>query len=344
MLVISPAGTPALTVALAEVSGIAGDGFTVRLRLPGGEISLERLGGDGPTLLDALRRDWLPLRAAVLRLAGTPHVGEVFSGSIDTAGIGGPFRGFFVDDRLLVAPEGGDVVPLFAADYVSVLFDEGTYAVRASGWDGAQTAFGKLGARSAAFVAALTGAREELSLQAAATLARFLPPLAPSSRAELAQRWLPGRLLSFAELERTAPGFEVAFVASWLAATPRADFGRLLMNGCAAGDRFLGYARTVGEEPPALWLLVRRSDQASLELLSHGDYATYLFTAGEELPRLVQGLVRLPEFSREALYLPVEELTGERGEYAIPARDLPLLRDLRSRLAGRKVHTAVPPA
>ena len=81
-LVVSPAGAPALAVPLGEVSGIAGDGFTVRLRLPDGEIALERLGGDGPTLLDELRRDWLPLRAAVLRLAGGEHPAEVFTGSL----------------------------------------------------------------------------------------------------------------------------------------------------------------------------------------------------------------------------------------------------------------------
>jgi hypothetical protein len=85
---------------------------------------------------------------------------------------------------------------------------------------------------------------------------------------------------------------------------------------------------------------VRAGGSWSLELLSHGDYATYLFGGGEELARLVEGLVRLPEFSREALYLPLEELTGERSPYAIPARELPLLRELRTRFTGRKIHAA----
>ena len=58
----------------------------------------------------------------------------------------------------------------------------------------------------------------------------------------------------------------------------------------------------------------------------------------------MEGIVRLPDFSREALYLPIEALTGERGEYAIPARDLPLLRDLRARFVGRKMHASSQPA
>jgi hypothetical protein len=338
-LVVSPAGAPALVIRLAEVSGIAGDGFTVRLRLPEGEIALERLGGDGPTLLEALRRDWLPLRAAVLRLAGGESPGDVYAGSCSAAGVRGPFRGFIARDRLVIAPEGGDVTALFVADFATLHFDEESYALKATGWDGSETVFGKLGARAAQFSAALGGLREELSLVAAATLAEFLPSLDPSLRAALAQQWLPGRLQSFEQLECAAPGFAATFAASWLAATPRADSGRSLMAGCAPRDRFLAYSRPAGVEIPSLWLLVRPGSAASLELLSHGDYATYLFKDGEELPGLVEGLVRLPDFSREALYLPIEELTAERSDFAIPARDLPLLRDLRARFAGRKIHT-----
>ena len=170
-------------------------------------------------------------------------------------------------------------------------------------------------------------------------MASFLPTLSAGPRADLASQWLPGRLLSFEDLERIAPGFEASFLSSWLAATARAESGRALMAGLAPSDRFLGYAPPAEGEPPYLWLLVLRVETASLELLSHGDYATYLFHNGTEVPGLVQGLVRLPEFSREALYLPLNQLTGERGIYAIPARDLPLLCDLRNRFAGRKIHT-----
>jgi len=341
-LVLSPSGAPALTVQLGEVSGLSGDGFSVRLRVPDGEIALEKLGGDGPTLLEALRRDWPVVRAAVLRLAAGERPNEVYSGNLASPGLRGHFDGFFVGDRLIVAPEGGDIVPLFAADFASISFDEEAYALRATGWDGVQTVFTKLGGKTVAFAAALQTAREVLSRQAAESLARFLPTLAAGPRADLASQWLPGRLLSLEELERIAPGFEVSFVSSWLAATPRAESGRALMAGLPPADRFLGYAPPAEGEAPPLWLLVLRGETASLELLSHGDYATYLFHKGEELPGLVQGLVRLPEFSREALYLPVEQLTGERGIYAIPARDLPLLKQLRACFAGRKIHTPAP--
>jgi hypothetical protein len=339
VLVVSPAGSAPLAVALAEVSGIGGDGFTVRLRLPDGEIALERLGGDGPTLLEELRRDWPVLRAAVLRLAGGERPAQVFAGTLASSAARGPFRGFVVADRLIVAPADADVLALFAADWASAEFDEGEYAVRLSGWGGERTTFRGLGGGTAAFFRAVTLAREGLAQRAAEVAASHLPTLAAGPRAALAAQWLPGRLLSFEDLERIAAGFEGAFRSSWLAACPRAASGAALMEGLGPRDRHLGYHVVAGEsESPLLWLLARRGGVASLELLSHGDYATYLFRDDGALPGLVEGLVRLPDFSREALYLKMEELSGERGVYAVPARDLPLLRGLRDHFTGRRIH------
>lgn len=344
LLLLTPGAGPTVVVALGEVAGIGGDGFSISLRAAPGDITLERLGGDGPSLLQELRRDWPPLRAGVLRLSDGGPPDQVFAGSIagSIAGAtpGGPFRGFLQADRLIVATEGGDVRALFLADYRSLAFDEATYAVVCQGWAGEELRFSKLGGETTAFRAALQAARDALAGDAAATLARYLPTLAPTARIELAAQWLPGRVLSFAALESLAPGFEAAFATSWLTAGPRAESGRKLIAGCGPAERWLGYAAASRDEAPMLWLLVGSGGQWSLELLSHGDYATYLFAGGDEVPGLVSGIVRLPEFSREALYLPLAEMTGDRAKYAIPARDLPLLAELRRRFAGRRIHAA----
>jgi hypothetical protein len=266
----------------------------------------------------------------------------MFAGWIAAPGVRGAFRGFLVDGRLIVAPEGGDIVALFAADYASIAFDDQAYAVRLAPWEGEGVVFSRLGADSTAFLRALQSARETLARQAGDVIPRYLPPLAAGARAQLAAEWLPGRLLSFERLERIAPGFERAFRDAWLASTPRAASGSALIDGVDPGDRFVGYASPAPGQDPSLWLVVRRGDTSSLELLSHEDYATYLFRSDGELPALVEGLIRLPEFSREALYLPLEQLTGERGIYAIPARDLPLLRGLREHFSGRKIHASNP--
>lgn len=339
-LIISPNAGLALAVALGEISGISGDGYAINLRAPIGDITLERLGANGPTLLQELRRDWPALRARILRLNGGDAPGKVFSGTVASKEYRGAFRGFLSGDRLIFAPEGADLKVLFLADCSMVSFSEQAYTINCFGWEGEETVFSKLGGETAAFASALQTIREKLTQEADTTLARHLPTLVPAARADLGSQWLPGRVLSFAAIERMAPGFEAAFLASWLTACPRNDEGRKLMQGIAPSDRHLGYATAGEEEEPMLWLLVRGADAWSLELLSHGDCATYLFAGSEELPGLISGIIRLPEFSREALYLPMEELVGERAKYTAPARDLPLLSDLRARFTGRRIHSS----
>jgi hypothetical protein len=337
-LVVSPAAEPPLALPLAEVSGVAGDGFSIVLRTPGAEVALERLGADGPTLLEELRRDWPVLRAAVLRLAGGERPGQVFSGQVAAPAARGAFRGFFVDERLLLAPDGGDVQALFAADAAAVGFDESSYSVRLDGWDGTRVLFGKLGGATTAFSAALAAARARLASQADTALAAHLPSIGAAARANLAARWLPGRLLGLGELEGLCPGFGAAVAASWLAGCPRAAAGARFIAEADPARRFLGYFVAPGGGEPLLWLLVGTAEAWSLELLSEGDWATYLFRGGDEVPRLVESVVRLPDFSREALYLPLDQLVGERSTYAVPARDFAPLRDLRAHFSGRKIH------
>ena len=347
-LVVSPASGVPVAMPLAEISGLEGDGFAIVLRSPLGDMRLERLGADGPTLLQDLRRDWLPLRANRLRLCDGAPTGKVYTAQVQSPSGRGAFRGYLADDRFLYAIDGADVTALLLADCRAVAFDAAAYSVVCPGWgDRPATSFSTLAGETPAFADALRVARGQLTAEADATLARHLPTLPVTTRTALAAHWLPGRMLSFAELERLAPGVEAAFLASWLAHSHRAEEGAAMMRGVAPADRWLGYARpgrvlAPGAAPDAfpqlLWLLVRSGRDWSLELLSQGDYATYLFTAGEEMSDLVGGLIQFPEFSREALYMALADLVDERARYAIAARDLPLLRDLRSRFAGRRIH------
>jgi len=346
LVVSTPGGAPR-ALPLGEVSGIGGDGFSIVLRSPRGDLQLDRLGADGPTLLQELRRDWPPLRAGLLRLTDGAAVSRVYTGYLRTPPGTAPFRGFLAGERFVHAIDGEDVSALHLADVRSVDFDEATFSVHCAGWqaDGGAV-FSRLGAQTAAVLELLRQARAQLAAEADASLARHLPGLAAPARAALGTQWLPGRLMSLAALEHAAPGFQAAFAASWLQHSHRADEGRALLQGRPADEAWLGYGRpgrtlspqAAGEPAQLLWLLVRGDPVWSLELLSQGDYATYLFTGGSELPALIGGLVQFPQFSREALYLPLADLVDERAHYAIAARDLPLLRQLRERYAGRRIH------
>jgi hypothetical protein len=95
-------------------------------------------------------------------------------------------------------------------------------------------------------------------------------------------------------------------------------------------------ARTALAAP---WLLAARGDRRLLENLSAGDHVTYQFQGDSHTTRLAGRLLCAPQFSGEALYLPLDQLTGEHADLAIAARDLGFLRHLRERFQGRLIYT-----
>ncbi|HUK13902.1 MAG TPA: hypothetical protein VLW17_11435 [Thermoanaerobaculaceae bacterium] len=365
-LVVAPDGAPPEACPVREIAGIGGDDYTLEVKLADGGFTLGKLGADGSTLQERLRRLWLPQRAAALRLAGTGDP-QPYSGAVGPAGAGRPFRGLLFDDLLAFAPDGADVEPLFLPLVKAVTFDESGYVVRVQPWDGGAVEFARLAGRTEEFARGLRDRRGALAAAASRVLAAHLPALGPASLAALAAVWLAGRVLSTADLDRSARGAADAALASWAAALPRRAEADALRRW-AAGTVFLGYSRadalgaapetsaepsptektgTSGEEgaaasgaPPdaLLWLLAARGDAWLLEELTVGDHATYRFQAGPELPELVSRLLCAPQFSREALYLPLEKLVAARSELAIAARELPFLAALRQRFRSRILH------
>lgn len=90
-----------------------------------------------------------------------------------------------------------------------------------------------------------------------------------------------------------------------------------------------------------LWMLSGKGGAWFLEALSSGDRATYCFAGDEEIPALVSRLLCAPQFSREALYGPLETLTGGRADLAIPAQFLGFLVRLRGCFRGRVIHRSI---
>jgi hypothetical protein len=90
-----------------------------------------------------------------------------------------------------------------------------------------------------------------------------------------------------------------------------------------------------------LWMLVGKNGVWFLEPLTIEDHATYCFAGGDEMPALVSRLLCAPQFSKEALYSPLNELVGDKADLAIPARSLGFLVELRSRFKQRVIHQSV---
>jgi hypothetical protein len=368
VLLLAPEDASPQAFALQECAGISGDGLQVELAFADCRLALQRLGQDGPTLLERLWRTWPSTRAEALRLTGSGSPGR-FQGHWQ----GRPCALLLFQDMLLLAPEGGDLHPVFLALLQRISFDPSAYSVRLTGWDGQALVLDKLAGQTEAFLAAVKAARAALAKEATETAARHLPGLPAVTRTTLAAAWLPGRFMNLVELDRGFPGFTKAFHDSWVRASLRVEEAGALLawagpDGCWAGFgrpglglEQAGTAAQASEASPAsaidgpdlqsspssdpqdsadclLWLLCGKGDAWLLETLTERDHASYRFTGGAELPLLASQLLCAPQFSREALYQPLESLTGERSGLAVAARELDFLVELRARFKGRAIH------
>lgn len=393
-LAISPEDGGPLSFTVKEMTGVSGDGYTVRVGLEGATAPLElsMLGHDGPTLLESLRREWTKARAKVLRLGGSgdgwPTPGQI--AGLDGQGAQGaaaePFNALVFEDVLVVAREGRDLDPLFLALVEKAAFDEATYTVHMDEWPGRSVVFSKLAKETDEFLRRLSDNRALLAEEAAVTLAASVPSVPAGPRAVLAGTWMPGRLLDISRMNALCPGFEQAFSSEWSPSLLRHEEGAYLLEWATAGSTWLGCTReadapgapggdeaATGDEAgkdevaqsepvpskpaaakpampkPAeggtatrpLWMLAGKKGTWFLEALSIEDHATYCFAGGDDMPALVSRLLCAPQFSKEALYNPLNELVGDNADLAIPARSLGFLVELRKRFKQRVIHQSV---
>jgi len=371
LLLLPESGTP-LPFAVRELSGISGDGYSLDLRVPGAVLKLGKLGQDGPTLLEHLQRTWPGLRADALRLTGTGTPARYSCRTSSPSGAR-PALALLYEDVLLLAPEGEDLAPVFLPTLASVELDEGSYALALERRGEAPLVLTKLAGQTGEVLEKLNASRTRLTRESLQVLSSWMPALSALQKAALAGSWPPGLLLSFPELEDLCPGFTESFKKGWLAKSLRQQEGRALLDGTAPEQAFLGFARppegmaegapgeedapdqetpegapaaapteaAAAREPILLWLLVKRGSSWFLESLTEKDHATYRFEGGDEMVALGTALLCSPIFSRNALYQPLEGLTGDKSYYAIAARDLAFLKDLRSRFRERIIHSGM---
>jgi hypothetical protein len=355
-----------LALPICEISGYSIEGPVLTLFLRQRKVLLARMGGGAETLTDLLERRWPILRAEALRLTGRgePRSYACVFGDLDS--IAQPGRAVVFDDLLLVFQTGQDLSPIFLPLVENVLLDEETYALALKGWDGWNFTFSRLGPRLEEFAERVTRGRAGLTAEASTLLRVCLPSLDAFAQMAVSSAWLPGRLVSLEELSTLSADLPAA-LGTFVAGLPRRREAEALRRGLPPKEVYFALARPAAQaspeagdpppqagdddaepataesgSPPAvlLWMAVRRGGRWILEALSEGDRATYAFEIGDDGPKLLSMLLCAPQFSREALYLPVERLTGERAPLAAAARELPFLRALRARLKARAVHAS----
>jgi hypothetical protein len=378
-LIVSPVEGRPLVFPVRELAGIAGDGFSLELTVPGpaapaapadvpsmagetapgapgearpgGEppapafprLMLAKLGAEGPTLLDALQRSWSMARARALRLGGSGE-GKPFSGMVagfDSSGNAEPFKAQLFEDVMVVAREGRDLEPLFVALVEKMGFDEDAYAIQLREWPERELVFSRLAKQTHDLLDTLSKHRQALADEAGTLLASAVPGLPGAYRGILAGEWPPGRLRTLEEMEDVCPGFGHALRDTWLAACLRRDEGAFLLDWAGPASTWLGCSRETSDTGDGLlWLFAGKGGKWFLESLAGEDRATYHFVGGEELPALVSRLLCAPQFSKEALYGTPDMLTGERADLAIPAQLLGFLVSLRSHFKSRVIHAS----
>jgi hypothetical protein len=344
-LIVTAEGRSPEAIRLREVAGVGGDDFSLRLALGEQPLTLSRLGAEGPNLQAQVRQVWLPERADALRLAGAGAPVRCSGAMARGEGTLRSCQALLNDDALLLAAEDADIEPVFLALLEDIALDTASMTVQMRDWDHGVLRLAKLGGRTDEIATALQARRARLVAEAAQVMDGWLPRLDPARRATLAARWLPGRMLGLRDLDALVPGAVEAFKGSWLAAMPRRSEGEALMGMTGVTAVWAGYGRpatTGGAEPNTvpLWLLVSAGERWFLEAVSEQDWATYRFRGGQDMPALASRLLCAPEFSREALYLPLDRLAGVHGELAPAARDLGFLRELRTRFVDRVIHTS----
>jgi hypothetical protein len=364
-ILLLPEEGPPLSFSLKECAAVSGDGHALALRFGDGLLRMQRLGQDGTALLDSLRHLWPAARAEALRLSGTGEPRR-FHGALEEEGGARPCEILLFEDVLLLAAEGEDLRPAFVSLLKGVRFDEAAYTVTVTGWDGQAIVLSKLAGQTRELLDAVKASRAGLAKEGADLHARHLPTLGAAPRAALSALWLPGRMMAVAALEDACPGFRAAFDASWLGASLRTREGRMLLEWAGPAGTWLGYGRpgmglqggpseeedgaaepgAPAEAPKAspgppdclLWMLCGWGGAWLLETLTEQGHATYRFEGGGEMTHLASCLLCAPQFSREALYKPLESLSGEISGLAVAARELGFLRELRARFKGRAIH------
>lgn len=331
-------GLPPEEYHLREVSSIAGDDFTIHLGYRGDTLTFSRLGSEGAGLREKLLQEWPSARARALGVTGSGSAQRYTGFYSPSDGIPAACSALLYDDVLVMAPTGADVYPIHLSSLSEARFDESAGTITLRTWRQGGGTLSRLGAKAGELAEALDRARAALSTEAADVVSAGLPGLSAGARAALAARWLPGEMLSLAALEAGSPGIDAALRSGWISGEPRAGHAEILIDWSDQDRVHVGYEHHPASSARPLWLLAGRGDRWFLENLSEQDYSTYGFQAGAEMPMLASFLLRTRRFSREALYLPLEELTGPHADLAVPARDLQALRSLRERFVERVGH------
>jgi hypothetical protein len=246
----------------------------------------------------------------------------------------------------------GDPVQCRLADIDSFQFDTYTYTVKIEAGSG-KLAIGNLAKKTEEFREKFGAAVDAIRRHTAEVLHQTFPFLDPDRLQQLAATMPEGRSAPRDALAAIHPKLPDAIMAQAVDEDLRPYVDVLRSRSSEAwhaGFKFIRPGETAGqdsedgmdEKPLFFWFFfpIAGKDLVAWEATTGSGRATYLFRSEVTVDRLTRGLA-LVNFRREPVYLPDDSLEQQPRfhRYAIGARKLPDLRDLRSAFAGRAVHS-----
>jgi hypothetical protein len=253
--------------------------------------------------------------------------------------------------NLAVLPRAGLPLQWRLAEIDALRFDAAAYQiVLESGED--RLVLGKLGKKTDEAMQKLTGALDALHAESAKTLHDVFPFLPAEALRRLQKAMPEGRSAPLSELAAIDARLPEALVERTVDQNLRPYFDALRERAAGplfAGFKFLREEDLEGEEagPLFFWFFFPLPGKlAAWEATTGTGRATYLFRTGGDMAgsicRITRGLA-LINFRREPVYLPADSLEQQPKfrRYAIGARRLPELRDLRAAYVGRAIRSTL---
>ncbi len=332
--VLTPSSGTALAFDLGDIDRVAPVDWDITLTLyTGRPVVLRQFGSVFGRMVEELIAAWRDRTVQCLLLEDLEEI-DRFDGVAN--GVKAQIR--LYGSNLAVLPIGADPIQLRLADLDTVSFDEATYTVGLDAVAG-RVALSKLAKRTDLFRAKLAEALDALRKRTASALHDRFAFLDPDQLRQLLVTMPEGRSAPVGSLAEVHPKLPDAVIGTAIDDDLRPYFEEL--RKASTGSWHAGFK--FDEDGVFFWFfLPMRGDAVAWEATTGTGRATYFFRSTTPVDQLTRGLA-LINFRREPIYLPDESLAQQPRyrRYAIGARKLGDLRNLRGAYLGRAMHSTV---
>jgi hypothetical protein len=344
--VVTPASGTPVAFDLGDVDGAAPGEWDMTLSLfTGRTLKLQQFGAAFGRMRDELVAAWRDRTVRCLLLEDLQEVARY-----DAAVNGTAAQVRLYESNLAALPMSGDPVQCRLADMDSIFFDTYSYTVKIEAGAG-KLAIGKLAKKTEEFREKLGAAVESIRRHTAEALHQTFPFLDPDRLQRLVTTMPEGRSTPRDALAAIHPKLPDALVAGAVDDDLRPYFDALRSRSAGSWHAGFKFIRPDEEREAAgegqtlfFWFFfpMAGKDLVAWEATTGTGRATYFFRSNVAVEQLTRGLA-LVNFRREPVYLADDSLEQQPRyhRYAIGARKLPDLRQLRAAYAGRAIHSTV---